>query len=177
MAALAMPAWRGLNTASMRKGSTNLLMATLEQARVAAVAQKTDTWFIFRHRPLPQSDDFCVVQKTADEKIISLATWQKLPLGMIFMINPEAAQNEPLPDEITTVLQKFFTFKSPAENEPLGYFQFNEAGAIIHPAAQEYQIFLNLGKRETRNHIASQAVPIAQIKISTLTGRAFIGGQ
>ena len=175
MTALTMPAWRGLKAASMRKGSISLLMATLEQARMAAVAQKTNTWFIFRHRPLPQSDDFCVVQKTADEKIISLATWQKLPPGMIFMINPEAAQNEPLPDEITTALQKFSTFKSRAENEPLGYFQFNEAGAIIYPAAQEYQIFLNLGKRETSNDIASKAVPIVQIKISALTGRAFIG--
>lgn len=166
MMAMAMPAWRSLNHSVIQQGSTRVLLATLEQARMSAIEKKEYTWFIFRHRSPELPDDFCIVQETADEQMSFLASWIALPKGILFITNTTSSLIEPPPNSVITALQKL---SAPlGVKETLTALQFNPSGAITFPKTEDQQLQIELGIATSDNKTKTT------ILFSRLAGRPFI---
>lgn len=167
MMLLAMPAWRSLSRSIVQRGSTHMLMNSLEQARMSALEKKRTTWIIFRHRQLPLPDDFCTLQQLDDGKIVMIASWISLPKGIIFVTDAGSFFQTP-PTDIMRMLDQFSaTTKS---QERLTSIQFSPSGSITSSTEQDHQLLLKLGKIKPDQTIT----PFTTITLSPLTGRALL---
>jgi hypothetical protein len=91
MMALIAPAIGNFGSTAGRKGAVNILMNTMEQARVAALESGRDVHVVFWKRRFPERDAIMVVREPDPDSTTTtyelLTRWIKMPKGVLLYGN------------------------------------------------------------------------------------------
>lgn len=183
MMALIAPAISGLSGTSGRRGAVNIVMNTLEQARVAALESGRDVHVLFFRNKFPEPDSMMVVRETesgtGDFERLTRTT--KLPKGVLFHAAPNSLIAQALPPAFDLNRVK----PTPASSSYDGFsvLTFNSSGAVSFPsdsATVARQLFLTEGIRGANESALTarkqqQTAPgggFEVISLSRYTGRA-----
>lgn len=187
LVSLLLPTISGFSRTAGRRGAVNILLATFEQARVAAIESGRPVYVLFYRRHFPEPDAIMVVRDPEDGLITSpldhLTKWIKLPQGVL-LHDPGAANilSQALPSEMST--NRLSPAPHLADGETLNALKFNESGAVEYPsgsAASQRQLFLsegfrgvngNEGMMPARKQNQGNGGGFEVISISRYTGRA-----
>lgn len=85
MAALLLPAVAAFDSTAARKGAVNIVMNTIDQARVAALERGKEIHIVFAQRRHPEPDSLLVLSEDENGSHKPLTRWITLPRGVIFM--------------------------------------------------------------------------------------------
>lgn len=169
MVTLVAPAIAGFSSTAGRRGAVNLVMNTIDQARVAALEQGREVQIVFWRRESPEADAIKVRRKTEDGTgWEELTKWVKLPKGVL-LHNPPAAnvfnsKNSVELDELT----------GNPEKKNLGVIEFTASGTLRIPASPNNLVILTEGTRETEETISQrkdQSGGFEIISVARYTGR------
>lgn len=175
MMALIGPAISGFGSTAGRKGAVNVIMNTLEQARVAALESGREVHVIFWRRQFPERDSIMVVRERASDdpeygnSYEQLTRWMKLPDRVLLHNNSIAnvfsgglgsleldwIQSEPPSTEVTVL-------------------SFNSFGGVNYPASNLI-LFVAEGVRgadQTEAILRSDSGFFDIITLQRFTGRA-----
>jgi type II secretory pathway pseudopilin PulG len=153
MMSLLVPAIGGFTNTAGRRGAVNVVMNTLEQARVAALESGRPVHVLFLQRSFPEMDAIMVIREPEDPtaNYERLTRWMKLPKGVLFH-SPSTtdllSQTPPGTFSISRV-EQMPTLNSGA-GEKVSLLTFNESGGLEYPSqssAASRQIFLSEGVR------------------------------
>ena len=154
MMSLLVPAIGGFTNTAGRRGAVNVVMNTLEQARVAALESGRPVHVLFLQRSFPEMDAIMVIREPEDSTAPyyeRLTRWMKLPKGVLFH-SPSTtdllSQTPPGTFSISRV-EQMPTLNSGA-GEKVSLLTFNESGGLEYPSqssAASRQIFLSEGVR------------------------------
>lgn len=184
MMALLVPAISGFSSTAGRRGAVNIVMNTLEQARVAALESGQIVYVGFADADFPVEDmryaafvvfrDATEEEKLADPQrsFVVLKKWTRLPKKVAFK-QLASSLVPPIPSA-----REFAGLKrelsSKQEDERFPFVAFNSSGAIEEPAS-DLRVFLYEGYFE-----GGREVPVRnessglyeKISLSRYTGRA-----
>lgn len=86
LGALLAPAVSGFTSTAGRRGAVNLVMNTIDQARVAALEQGRPVHVIFAQREFPEADSILVLREDeTGQPTEQLSRWLTLPRGVVFV--------------------------------------------------------------------------------------------
>lgn len=172
MAALLAPAITGFSSTAGRRGAVNLVMNTIDQARVAALEQGREVQVVFWRRETPQRDAILVQRKNENGDWEPLTRWQTLPPG-ILLHKPEAGPNIFSDGSISG--QNFDHLPGKPSSSAVGVLEFTASGTIRIPSeARNLFVILTEGTRETENIISQgkeQNSGFEIISVARYTGR------
>ncbi len=184
LAVLITPAFQGLSGSSNRRGAINLVMNTIDHARVAAIEKGRPTYVIFLRRAFPLQDGIAVVQEPLEPEVSASATssgkstsnttlpmerltpWLKLPANMMFPDKTGVFTQKP--DK--TILEKF----PPAIGISVAYLKFGPSGTVDFPQEKQgRQIHLVQGTRSNdgKDIPAPNCLGTEIISVTRYTGR------
>ncbi len=150
MMALIAPAISGLSGTSGRRGAVNVIMNTLEQARVAALESGRDVHVLFFRNKFPEPDSMMVIRdpESGSGDYERLTRTTKLPKGVLF----HAARNSLIDQALPVGFDLSRVKPTPAATSYEGFsvLTFNSSGAVSFPSASASiarQIFLTEGIR------------------------------
>jgi len=149
MLALLAPAVGNFQSTAGRNGAVNILMNTMEQARVAALESGRSVYVVFHRRIFPEQDEIMVLRdvdpttgKTGYEQ---LTKWIKLPKGVL-LHNIEGKSvdilSANLPDTAVFDPAKMPQQPKLESGENLNILAFNGYGAVSFPAPTSPQLML-----------------------------------
>jgi type II secretory pathway pseudopilin PulG len=179
--ALTVPVVGAFTSTAGRKGAVNILMNTLEQARVAALESGRDVHVIFWRREFPEKDAVMVVREpetgSSADPYELLTRWIEMPKGVIFY---EGKKNGILDGKS---VGNFLVTRLPKKQEPSGLYDvltFNGSGVISYPGPSKtgLMLFVSEGVRGTGGTeaiIANRKDQVGGFEIISLrrfTGRA-----
>lgn len=151
--ALLVPAMSGWTGTAGRRGAVNVVMNTLEQARVAALESGRDVYVVFWRPEFPYQDAIMVLREAEGNaaELDQLTRWMRLPKGVL-LHRPQVGRNifHPqivLPEAVANALNGL-----PGENidsNEVAVIRFNPSGRIVHPGAEDSLIILSEGVRGT----------------------------
>jgi prepilin-type N-terminal cleavage/methylation domain-containing protein len=181
MAALLYSALTGFSSSAGRRGAVNVLMSTLEHARIAALESGQTVYLGFADDDFPVEEmryaSFLVFRETSDEEratgagnYVVLKRWTKLPGNVAFkrvagsLVPDSGGQNFPGLNAALPVGQEDETFPSLA---------FNGSGAV-DGGSNPIQLFLYEGHCAGRQDIQTRKGGdlFEKISLSRYTGRA-----
>ena len=181
LAALLYSALSGFSSSAGRRGAVNVLMSTLEHARIAALESGQIVYVGFADNDFPIKEmryaSFLVFRETSDEEQASgagnyvvLKKWTKLPRNVAFkrvegsLVPDSGGQNFPGLNAALPVGQEDETFPSLA---------FNGSGAV-DGGSSPIQLFLYEGYYAGRQDIQTRKGRdlFEKISLSRYTGRA-----
>jgi prepilin-type N-terminal cleavage/methylation domain-containing protein len=143
MASLLAPAVSGFTSTAGRRSAINLVMNTIDQARVAALEQGRPVHIILARRTFPEPDAIQVIREDGNGGFETLTRWQNLPKGVIFRESGVFSVDLPQPVEdyvVSTGKDAEFTAK--------GALSFSPRGTVKHPNGQD---------NNRRIHLADEA--------------------
>lgn len=148
MASLMGPAISGFSSTAGRRGAVNLVMNTIDQARVAALEQGREVHVIFARRTYPEPDAVQVIRADGNGGFEALTRWQNLPKGVVF--REAGVFVETPPSSVTSYLSS--TPKN-SEFTARGVLSFSPRGTVKHPNGLDNnrRIHLAEGARHTAN--------------------------
>lgn len=184
MMSLLIPAVGGFSSTAGRRGAVNIVMNTLEQARVAALESGRPVHVLLLRRVNAEPDAIMVIREPEDGSVASpyerLTKWIKLPKGVIFheASGTVLAQGFP-PGYANSRVPQMPTLGA---GENVNVISFNETGSLDWPSASasaSRQLFLSEGVRGSGSDTAIAARKSSQgagggfevISISRYTGR------
>lgn len=86
LGALLAPAVMGFTSTAGRRGAVNLVMNTIDQARVAALEQGRSVHVVFAQRQFPDPDSILILREDElGQPTEQLTRWITLPRGVVFM--------------------------------------------------------------------------------------------
>jgi len=181
MMSLLVPAIGGFSSTAGRRGAVNIVMNTLEQARVAALESGRPVHVVFYRRVGTEPDAIMVAREPENnpgsDPLERLTKWIKLPKGVLLHSPPAGITilSASLPAGFATRISP-----SPqvATGETLNIVTFNETGGVDFPTSGR-QLFLSEGVRGSGGDTAIASRKSAQvagggfevISISRYTGR------
>jgi prepilin-type N-terminal cleavage/methylation domain-containing protein len=148
MLALLAPAVGNFQSTAGRNGAVNILMNTMEQARVAALESGRNVYVVFHRRIFPEQDEIMVLRDadpaTGKTNYDQLTKWIKLPKGVL-LHNIEGKSVDILSATPDTAV--FDGAKMPAQpklqsGEDINVLVFNGYGAISFPPPPSPQLML-----------------------------------
>ena len=168
LGALLAPAVSGFTSTAGRRGAVNLVMNTIDQARVAALEQGRPVHVIFAQRKFPEADSILVLRENENgQPTEQLSRWITLPRGVIFVTSGLFETSSPavgadlLPGSTDSIVRH-------------GVLTFSPRGTVQFPTGGDdnrRRIKLVDGVRE------GQAAPVAKtdgfdiISVARFTGR------
>ncbi len=171
MVTLVAPAIAGFSSTAGRRGAVNLVMNTIDQARVAALEQGREVQIVFWRRESPEADAIKVRRKTEDGTgWEDLTRWVKLPKGVL-LHNPTIGGN------VFRTSSKASIKDITTDSEELaryGIIQFTASGTLRIPASPNNLVILTEGTRETEETISQrkdQSGGFEIISVARYTGR------
>ncbi len=175
MLALIAPAIGNFGSTAGRKGAVNILMNTMEQARVAALESGRDVHIVFWRRQFPERDAIMVVRERAwddtDPGYEQLTRWMQLPKGVL-LHNNHATNILSQPVSTDRVDASLLPGQVPASE--IGALTFNGFGGVIYPNSN-LMLFVADGVRGTDGSEAvfrSDSGIFEIISLRRFTGRA-----
>ncbi len=168
LVALMAPAISGFSSTAGRRGAVNLVMNTIDQARVAAIEQGRDVQVIFWRRDSPEPDAIKVRRKNETGSWDEITKWVKLPRGVLL-------HNPPAPNVFKTTSQVDLAglTGNPPTNQ-LGVIEFTPSGTLRVPKSPDNLVILTEGTRESENTISQrkeQSGGFEIISVARYTGR------
>lgn len=177
LAALMTPAFQGFSGSSSRRGAINLIMNTIDHARVAAIEKGRTTYILFLRRKFPLPDGITVLQEPTEPldaqgkpaPLERLTPWIKLPSGILFPEKTGVFAQE-------TDCELIKKFPPSAGGISLSYLSFGPTGKVEFPTDSDSklrQIHLMQGTRsEKGSEIPSgKSQGIEVISVTRYTGR------
>jgi type II secretory pathway pseudopilin PulG len=135
--ALLMPAIAGMSGTAGRRGAVNIVMNTIDQARVAALEQGRDVHVVFARRNFPEQDAILVVREpessNANEPKEKLTRWIPLPKGVHFQEEQGVFEDTNPPISLPD-LQKLGSTGSISK---IGVLTFGPSGTVQHPKGND----------------------------------------
>jgi type II secretory pathway pseudopilin PulG len=194
---LAVPAINGLAGSGGRAGAVNVLMNTLEQARVAALETSTNVYVVFADKTHPDVEKAyraLIVLRDYDPaldptlpvttKFVALTKWQFLPKGILFFDKATATVFRPgaSVDLDLDGARDAFLFKGSGPTT-LPHVKFSSSGIVEQPSdSQNLKFFICEGFYDEKDKVirfsdrsgaqSSTAALFEQISLSRYTGRA-----
>ncbi|MBW8863811.1 MAG: type II secretion system protein [Verrucomicrobia bacterium] len=149
MLALLAPAAGNFRSTAGRNGAVNILMNTLEQARVAALESGRTVYVVFHRRIFPEQDEILVLRDPDPDaggaKYEQLTKWIKLPKGVL-LHNIEGKSVDILSASLpgTAVFDPAKMPQQPKleSGENLNILTFNGYGSVSFPAPASPQLML-----------------------------------
>jgi prepilin-type N-terminal cleavage/methylation domain-containing protein len=173
MMSLMAPAISGFSSTAGRRGAVNLVMNTIDQARVAALEQGREVQVIFWRREFPEKDAIMIRRKNDSGQWDALTRWQSLPSGVL-LHKPEKGSSHVFH---TSPGDKVNTTDLPGNPQltSLGLIEFTPRGTIITPrGSDDPMVILTEGTRETESIISQnkqQNGGFEIISVARYTGR------
>lgn len=198
MLSLLLPAVSGFSSTVGRRGAVNIVMNTLEQARVAALESGQNVYVGFADKDFPVEDmrysAFIVFRESTEEeknppgkpagsgpKYIVLKKWTRLPKGVAF----KNVRGSVVDKDSATSLELFDGLNNEVgtsqrdQDQKLHAVGFNSSGAVTLPSTGDVKLYLYEGYfsgdqdnfTRNRNVQQSSAGLFEQISISRYTGR------
>lgn len=169
MVSLMVPAIAGFSSTAGRRGAVNLVMNTIDQARVAALEQGREVQIVFWRRESPEADAIKVRRKTEDGTgWEELTKWVKLPKGVLL-------HNPPAPNVFkSTSTGDLEKLTGDPDKSNLGVIEFTASGTLRIPASPNNLVILTEGTRETEDTISQrkdQSGGFEIISVARYTGR------
>lgn len=180
MMSLLIPAVGGFSSTAGRRGAVNIVMNTLEQARVAALESGRQVHVVFYRRVGAEPDAIMVVRdpelNPTSDPLERLTKWIKLPKGVLLHSPPSGSTI--LSGDQNSIATRISPSPQLAAGEYLNIVTFNETGGVEFPTSGR-QLFLSEGVRGSGNDAAIAARKSSQgagggfevISISRYTGR------
>lgn len=153
MMSLLAPAIAGFQNTAGRRGAVNIVMNTLEQARVAALESGRPVHVLLYRRAFPEQDALMVVRDPEDgvptSPLERLTKWTKLPKGVL-LHNPGAVNLLSQSTVDPAFLARISPTPQPGPEESMNLLTFNESGAVEYPsgAAEVRKLYLSEGVRQ-----------------------------
>jgi prepilin-type N-terminal cleavage/methylation domain-containing protein len=178
MATLLAPAVSGFSSTAGRRGAVNIVMNTIDQARVAALEQGREVQVVFWRREAPQRDAILVQRKDENNNWVALTRWQTLPPG-ILLHKPEAGPNifndASNNSSSGTGAPQFAHLPGQPDDSTVGVIEFTPSGTVRIPSdARNLFVILTEGTRETESVISQrkeQNGGFEIISVARYTGR------
>jgi prepilin-type N-terminal cleavage/methylation domain-containing protein len=168
LVALMAPAISGFSSTSGRRGAVNIVMNTIDQARVAALEQGREVQVVFWRRESPEADSIKLRRKT-DTGWEELTKWIKLPRGVL-LHNPPSRNVFHSQSEVDL---NGLTGAPPLSQ--LGAIEFTASGTVRVPRTSEDSlVILTEGTRESEESISQrkeQSGGFEIISVARYTGR------
>lgn len=167
--ALLTPAISGFSSTAGRRGAVNIVMNTIDQARVAALEQGREVQVIFWRRAAPEADAIKVRRKT-DSGWEELTKWVQLPRGVL-LHNPSPTGNVFTSTDASDLTG--LTGNPPSDQ--LGLIEFTASGTVRVPRqAKDSLVILTEGTRDSEETISQrkeQSGGFEIISVARYTGR------
>jgi len=182
MMSLLVPAIGEFSSTAGRRGAVNIVMSTLEQARVAALESGRPVHVVFYRRVGTEPDSIMVVRDPEDGNSATpyerLTKWIKLPKGVILHSPTAGSASTILSGDQNNIASRISPAPQLAFGENLNIVTFNETGGVDFPTSGR-QLFLSEGVRGSGGDTVIAARKSAQgvgggfevISISRYTGR------
>ncbi len=180
MMSLLVPAIGGFTNTAGRRGAVNVVMNTLEQARVAALESGRPVHVVFYRRVGNEPDALMVVRDPEVDPntaaLERLTKWIKLPKGILLHAPPSGSTI--LSGDQNTIASRIAPAPQLQPGESLNIVTFNETGGVDFPTTGR-QLFLSEGVRGSGSDTAIAERKSSQgpgggfevISISRYTGR------
>lgn len=181
MMAMLTPAIRSFSDTAGRRGAVNIVMNTLEQARVSALESGREVYVLFGRRSLPDEDGLMVLRETetGSGSYEQMTRWIKLPRGVLLF--------EPLSGKSVmkcgtgSLDSSRIAIKLPnmPASKPLSAICFTGSGQVAFPSASaDLLIHISEGVRDGSGAEVrvtakeASSLPFEIISLSKYTGRA-----
>jgi prepilin-type N-terminal cleavage/methylation domain-containing protein len=169
MMSLLVPAIGGFSNTAGRRGAVNVVMNTLEQARVAALESGRPVHVVLYRRVGMEPDALMVVRDPevdpSTAPLERLTKWIKLPKGILLHAPPSGSTI--LSGNQNAIASRIAPAPQLAPGESLNIVTFDETGGVAFPTSGR-QLFLSEGVRGSGNDTA-----IAERKQSQGAGGGF----
>ncbi|HEY5791666.1 MAG TPA: hypothetical protein VIS74_00110 [Chthoniobacterales bacterium] len=185
--AMLAPAVRSFSDTAGRRGAVNVVMNTLEQARVSALESGREVQVLFYRVAFPHEDRLVVIRELEDGSgYEQLTKWLKLPKGVL-LFKPTAGHSvfeSAVPASVLTALPANLSTSALGNAgirvvNGIAAIKFNASGQVAYPTDSS-QLLLHLSEgvrdedgveaRITQKQAAS--LPFEIISLSKYTGRA-----
>ena len=102
LVSLAVPTWGAITRSQANSAAVSLVMGTLEQARLAAVSGKKETWVLFRNNDELKQASLRILTRDGigSTGYVSLGNWTMLPRGITFQVGEETLMDQKPPVEV-----------------------------------------------------------------------------
>lgn len=178
--ALIAPAIGNFGSTAGRKGAVNILMNTMEQARVAALESGRDVHLVFSRRQFPERDAIMVVRERAPDDTTpgyeQLTRWTQLPKGVLLYGGKGTSLLSGNATGAFDISKLPFTLPA---NSVINVLTFNAFGGVAYPTNKnDLMLIVSEGVRGeggTEAIIANKKDQVGGFEIITLrrfTGRA-----
>jgi len=174
MLAFIAPAIGNFGSTAGRKGAVNILMNTMEQARVAALESGRDVHIVFWRRQFPERDAIMVVRERASDDPApgyeQLTRWMQLPKGVL--LHKNQTQNILSSPASTRIDASQLPGNVPGSE--VSVLSFNGFGGVAYPSGN-LMLFVADGVRGTDGNeaiIRNDSGIFEIISLRRFTGRA-----
>lgn len=177
MMAMLAPAVKGFSETAGRRGAVNVVMNTLEQARVSALESGRDVYVLFYRKSFPNEDGLAVIrQMENDSGYEQVSRFQKLPKGVL-LAKPGAGASL-----IDSLLSGSITLPQNLEASKMGVGQiaaikFNASGQASTLNNAPLRLYISEGTRDGAGNEsqsskkATAGLPFDIVSIAKYTGR------
>ena len=130
---LLLPAIASMSGTAGRRGAVNIVMNTIDQARVAALEQGREVHVVFARRNAPEPDAIMVVRNDpTNAPTEKLTRWIPLPKGVIF--SKQGVFEDQNPPVSQTQLSQLGSTGSISE---IGVLTFGPSGTVKYPRGND----------------------------------------
>lgn len=176
LASMLAPAMSGFSNTTSRRGAINVVMNTIDHARVAALEKGLPVHILFSRHPDATPDALIVLREDDDGNIERLTQWIPLPKGVLFQ-DKMGVFSQSIDTSLLTKIETTLAKKLPTESGANAVLSFGASGNIIFPSASDSttaknarQIRLIAGIRENNiESLRSEGADV--ISITHFTGR------
>ncbi|HEY8898798.1 MAG TPA: prepilin-type N-terminal cleavage/methylation domain-containing protein [Chthoniobacterales bacterium] len=157
MLALLAPAISTITGSTSRNGAVNILMNTMEQARVAALESGRTVYLVFNRQTFPDPDRIMVLREPDPESgktdYEQLTSWIKLPKGILLH---SAGKTDILSESLPTGTSGTNLVFDPAKSKAfsaakgdLNILAFNAYGGVVYPNSTKLMLIVCEGVRDS----------------------------
>lgn len=138
LVSLAVPTWGAITRSQANNAAVSLVMGSLEQARLAAVSGKKETWVLFRNNNELKQASLRIVTRegiggTGSVPFTSAGSWAMLPRGIMFQVGEDTLMDQnPLAEVIAAAMGAAITGPVPPTIS-VGGMMFQRSGRIGIP--------------------------------------------
>ncbi len=164
------PAIGSFSNTAGRRGAVNIVMNSLDQARVAALQEGRNVHVVMARREFPEPDSILVIRENAQgEATEQLTRWIPLPKGILFQ-NERGVFSSGAQSGLVDFEGDVFQVEGSIN---LGHMTFGPSGTVIFPNgvdANQRRIHLIEGVRESASEIP-KVDGVEVISVARYTGR------